>query len=144
MVTDEEGVGCTADLFGIHSPFWTFGIAVSQLLAIDLSKIVNISTAIVCRRATFTDTTQSFLNWSRAFGEDCSVEFVNACRMGFLEYMKSSNFLAASSRVTYVYYLRLDTMMSELKYVLPPHMNLVINSPASKTLCITNGDDSSL
>lgn len=92
---------------------------VSPAQAIKLSKQGNISAAIVRSKATFTDTMSGLLSYAQAYENDCCVRVVEVHIMNIVEAMKSLNFLAGNSRVTYTRYISLEKMMMVHQGMLP-------------------------
>lgn len=90
-----------AELLHMRYAFHTDGKHIILGRTIEQSKVANISTAIIRRETSFTDTIQSRFNYVRVFEEKHPVSFVNARVVEIVEDKMSSNFLNANSKATY-------------------------------------------
>lgn len=70
ILTDESGMGWAADSLCMHNAFQVDCKVISPSQAVKLSKIANIFTAIVRRKAIFADYMQRLLGYARSFQED--------------------------------------------------------------------------
>lgn len=124
--------------------FYVDGKAIPQAQTIELSKIPNICTASVRHEAMFTDTMQSPTSYARALKDKHGVRFVDALIWDVVETIISYNFLAANSRSTNVYFIRIGTIMVMNRGVLLLLGKLFTVTPAAKTAGITHNEDPSL
>lgn len=119
------------------------GKPITQALAIKLSKIVNILTAILRRRAGFTYTMQCLLGYARAFEEENGRFSVYVLIMNILEHMIPSSVLAANPGATYIRSIILDKMMIRHQGVFSILVRLGIDARAVKTFCTMHLDEQS-
>lgn len=100
------------------------------------AKLANISSAILQRRATFTDGMKSLLRYIRALEELCGVPFFTVRITDVVCYMMTSNYLAGSSRAAYIRHIRSRLVMTNKKqYFLL--IDLRKDALVAKTLGIT-------
>lgn len=112
--------------------------------AMKLRKITNISTAIMCRKISFTNAIQSVLNYARSFEEYYAASFVDARVLDIIDNMMPSNFLDVNSEAIYVRYICVAKMMIENKRVLLLLVSHDRDAPRVKTLRIIHLDDPGL
>lgn len=131
MVSDVDEVSWAADPLRIHYKFWLDSSAILPSQPINLRKIVNISSAIMRREATFKVTMQSLLSYDWAFEEEYGARFVGVHRIYIVKYMMSSNFLVGNFTATFLQYIAVDEMGIKHKFLLPLHSNLDKIGPAA-------------
>lgn len=85
---------------------------ISPVQVVKLRKIVNISTVIMRREATFKDTMRGQLSALQAFEEDYVVGFFNVRIMKVTEDMMSSTFLDSNLRPNNIRYNTVRRMMN--------------------------------
>lgn len=114
----EDSAECTFYLLRTRYVFCADGKSISPAQEIRLSKMANISMAIVRYKATFTDTSHSLLSYARACEENYSVRNIDIRLSYIVEELMSSKFLADSSRATYIRYNTVAKMMIQHQHVL--------------------------
>lgn len=114
------------------------------MAAIKLSKIVNISTAIVRREATLTYTMQSLRSYGQAFEEHYAVRFIDVNIMDVVEDTLPSKILAGICRAIYIRYIRVGKKLIKHQGVSFLLLKPGKDTLAAKTLGITQRDDQSL
>lgn len=118
--------------------FWKEGQLITPAQPIKLSMMTNISTGLLRRINTLADVSGGVLNYAREFEEAYNVPFVEARFVDILKNMMSSNFLAASSKATYVRQVRLAELMIGQSTVLPLIQRLRDERSERKTLEIAH------
>lgn len=101
----KDGVEWSGESLRMCHVFRVHGNPISPAQAVKLYKKAHISTAIVKRKAAFTDTTESSLSYAGAIEEDYSVRFFDMRILDFVENIMSSNFFVEISRSAYMPYL---------------------------------------
>lgn len=141
ILSDKEGVGWAPDSLLLLYAFCVDDEAISPAQAIKLSKIANISIAILRREAKFTDIIDSLLSYERPFKEDHGARFVDVHIIDIFKDKMISEPQAAKYSATYVHYISVVNMMIKQKRVLPLFMDLSEDATVVKTLCITRFDN---
>lgn len=144
MQRTEDGVNWAAEPLHMR---YTFRVGVIRMLpaqAIVLNKIPNILTLIIRREASFAGTLQSLLSYALAIAKSYGILFVDVRILDIVEIMTASIFLGASSRPSYIPYIRVGKIMIEYQAVLPLLTKPAKDTPAAKALGITHLDDASL
>lgn len=111
--------------------------AISPPLTVKLSKTANISTTIVRREATLTDSKRGFLIYALEYEEYYVVRFIDVRIMDIVNEMASSKFLTTNSRVTYVRLFRVGKLMMNHKEKLLLPLNHYRDALGAITLGIT-------
>lgn len=117
MLQNEEGVewvltsGCMSIAFRVDSK------TVLSAQTIKLSKIANIFTANVGRKATSIDTMRSLLSYTQVIEENYIVRFFIEHILDIAEDIMFSNFLAVNSKATYARNIRDRKIMMKNKGV---------------------------
>lgn len=73
-------------------------------------------------------------SYSKTFGENYFIRFVDLCMMNIVTDVMPSNVLSANPRATYSSYIRVVEKMKKHRIVLSLLVNLPSDAPAAKTL----------
>lgn len=98
MLRGEHGVNWPEDLLRTHHAFRVNGKTISPAQALEPRKIANITTAILQRKATFTDTMSGLLSQTRTFGGIYNIFSVSVFIMDIAGDRISPKFLAINSQ----------------------------------------------
>lgn len=124
--------------------FQASGKPISRTQAIKLSKIVNTSTAIVRREATFSDMNQNMLGYVQAFEEYRSLWFVDVRIVYIVEDMMSSKLLFGSSKAAFMRNIGVGKKIIKQQEISSLFLKLGKYALAERILGIAHLNDASL
>lgn len=144
MLRGEDCLSWAVNLLRMQYVVWVHFKAFFQAQPIKLSTITKLSTAVVRREKTVTDTVQNSLSYEQTFKEDLALHLVAVRIFAIVVDMMSSKFLADNSRVAYVGYIRIRNQIRKHNDALRSLIDLCKDAPATMTLGVMHPDDPSL